>query len=90
MDSLRRIDGPPRFRGRQSPLTETPSKSSALRPAYQPSSSRLPRELLNLSVLLSGLTDVHYTEASPQRNRTGNFADVVIYFIVFVANNRLI
>ena len=31
--SLRRIDGPPRFRGPQPPLTETRSKSSAPRPA---------------------------------------------------------
>jgi hypothetical protein len=52
MDSLRGIDGPPRFRGPQPPLTETPSKSSAPRPAYQPT-ARFPRELLNLSVSLS-------------------------------------
>jgi hypothetical protein len=52
MDSLRRIDGTPRFGGPQPPLTETPSASSAARPAS--SSARLVRELLNLSVSLFG------------------------------------
>ena len=74
---------PPRFRGRQPALTETPSKSSALRPAYQPSSSRLPRELLNLSVLPSGLTDVHH---SRKRSRRG-IAPATLPTLLFISSS---